>query len=298
MIWLASLLVLFALAVGVRVLHARAVNAEREVQRKRLTAHLRLAETGMELHGDVLENYELRGSVDGIQVSLKRCANLKMPGSSTETKPYGLVEVDAAMPDLILCKIGDVDAVMGPIPAVSRTLTGDTELDARYALFIAAPTGEIGSSFRTAQGADRLSWAKPAVLRQCVAQDVCWLRARDGRCELVLHCIRAEHAYVAFMLGVNLARAAAGRPLLEMPPTPAVEPRVDELLPWWLVATTALFLGFFPGSLLLFIPWGFDEHSWTVFIPAMAFSAIVFVVWIAITFARWILRPSRGAQIQ
>lgn len=293
MIWLVVSLLMVAVGTWVRIFHTRRVDTAIAAQRRHLIDDLE-RETGMTVEGDVLEAFTIRGALQGIEFSLENNAATKVPGPSSEQRSCALVELGAAIPDMVVCSLGDVDAVMGPIPSVPRTLTGDTTFDAAYAIFTATPTGEAPGGFRTTQAADALAWAKPDVLRQCIALGMLWFRVRGARGQLAAPPTNCKRAHQILTLAVNIALAAAGRPIVEMPVGLPTERRVQGVAPFWGVAIVAIAGGMLvsvPTVMLLLL-----DRGWETALAMFVCSAALYFGWIIFSFLKWTRQTGRKEQ--
>lgn len=284
LIWLAISLGMIAVATRVRVSHSRRVEAAIAAQRKHLIDDLERA-TGLTVHGDILGAFSLRGTLHGVDFSLANSELTTLPGPSSELRSCALVELRAAIPDMVVCTLGDVDAVMGAIPSVPRTPTGDTMFDSVYAVFAAPPTGEATGDFRTSPAADALAWAKPEVLRQWLAQGILWFRARGGACQMAGAPTGPKRAHQILTVAANVSRAVAGQPLVEMPEALPSEMRVQKLMP----IVTIAFVGTAAGVLVSLVPiFLFPlRGDGQMVVAMMVCSAGVYFCWVLFSFARW-----------
>jgi hypothetical protein len=287
MIWLIVSLAMIVTATGARVFQSRRVAATIAAQRKRLCDDIERL-TGMTAEGDVLGKYVLRGTLHEVDVTFESHTARKLPGPSNQERPCAIVELDAALPDLVVCSVSDVDAVMGPIPSVPRAATGDTDFDAAYAIFTTPPTGDVAGGFRTSQNADALAWARPDVLRQLLLLRVFWFRAQAGHCQLVTPPKGPKSAHRVLTAAINIARSAARRSLVELPPVLPSEARVPDVWPFWGIAGIAI-LGGIPAGMLPVGILGL-RNGWPTAVAMMMSSCTLYFGWITFTFVKWALQ--------
>lgn len=285
--WLAIFLGMSVVATGARVFHSRRVEATIAAQRKRLSDDVERL-TGTTLVGDVLGKCELRGTLHEVDVTFENYTTRKLPGPSNQERTCAVVEFDAALPDLVVCSVSDVDAVMGPIPSVPRTPTGDTAFDAAYAIFTTPPTGDVTGGFRTSQSADALAWARPDVLHHLVLLGVFWFRAQAGHCHLVTPPKGPKSAHRVLSAAINIARSATRRSLVELPAVLPSETRIQDVAPFWEVAIIT-FLGGIPAGMLPVGILGL-RNGWPTAVAVMMSSCTLYFGWIAFTFVKWALQ--------
>jgi len=201
----------------------------------------RLRATGLTLTGNPLGAYTLSGRAGGVDVLVVNDASMRPPGSREDEAEHtvGLVRVGTRLPDQIVCESRNVDAVMGPLPAVPRVSTGAGMFDARYATFVAAgaPDGAV-------------AWADPSTLATMMALSLLWMRVQAGRCEVAFEPVASQDVPRAIAVGVRFAGG---------PPVPgdahgAASPRAPrERRGWsgagvaWPVALVGGFFGFAAG---------------------------------------------------
>jgi hypothetical protein len=216
-----------------------------------------LQETGLEVDGDPLTSFSLRGILHGMAVVLKSQTNRNLPGASDQERTVCVVDVDVALPDMIVCRKQDVDTVMGPLPAVAPAATGEDAFDALYTVFVSAGPLDSSGDFRTPAVGRALRWAKPPVLEQLRIAHVGWIRVQRARCEVALPPVDSGNAPFALAVALNVALAARDRPLVPAVPrreASAVDGKLD-MTPLYVgggVAAFGLFIGWAPVS---FTPW-------------------------------------------
>lgn len=250
MIVLTIALILLVVALGVRFRHTRDIRDEIASQRARFAARIEGTREGMSFKGDPLDDFQMRGTCRGIEMSLANWMRVEVPGPSGLQQACGRVEFDANIRDMLICRQSDVDKLLGPIPGVARTSTGNPSFDSSYGVFVAPPAGETAASFRDAPGADILIWAKSEVLQEFMEQEVLWFRAQNGRCHLVCPPMGTGAAHSALALCANIARAAVGKSLLEMPEREQPLALVSDPAPFWSIALAALIPALLPGGIL------------------------------------------------
>ncbi|RYE85867.1 MAG: hypothetical protein EOO75_16465, partial [Myxococcales bacterium] len=202
---------LFLVACALTKLLARADRRRREAATAAATAEL--SATQLTPSGDVLASYELRGTAQGEPVELLGDTTRPLPGASQQEARVCLVRVAAPLADLLVCRQGEVDVIMGPLPATPRLRAGHAPFDAQYAIFRSA-TGGDEASYRDGAGVARLPWARPELLERLQQLGLRWLRVRDGRAELAFPRLPPTAAIEASEAAAAFARAAAGKPPL------------------------------------------------------------------------------------
>ncbi len=203
-------LVLLAAAVAAPALLAE----KRAIETLRARIRATFERDGLTLEGDPLGSYKLTGKTGAPHVSLQNRVLVKQPGQTEGTSVRAIVKVDVALPDLVVCRTGDADAVMGLLPSVPRVRTGDDRFDSKYSIFVSQVPSDMGTDFRSAPGSTALVWAKPQVLNQMISLEMSSFRAREGHCEVLIEPVGPWDAGPALALGENLARAATSQALL------------------------------------------------------------------------------------
>lgn len=210
-------LLIVALAVGCVVYFVLAARAARRVA---LTwSREKLCELGIALEGDPLGAYTLHGSVHGAELEVHSRVESAPPGAreGEGKKTVCVVKLPLAVPDLIVCRSVEVDRVMGPLPAVPRTLTGHADFDKVYSLFVSNTTAgpEVsGAGYRQSGAGGALGWAKPSILDRLTELGLEWMRVRAGACELTFLPFMPEDTVRAAIASANLSRAQAGTTLV------------------------------------------------------------------------------------
>ncbi len=234
MIVLLGSLALLFLALVVRRVHGRGVFDARRAQTDNVLRHVPLE--GLTLSGDILERFALRGSHQGLELVCESHTFMKRPGRHDESEWCYRVAFRAPLEDMLVCGTSQVDAFMGPVPAVRPTRSGAPEFDGRYSVFVTPSDAVRDADFRTSPAAAALPWARPVVLRQFLDLGPTYFRAKDGRCELVGRPLHAGEVGATLALCVNLARASLGNAPLEAPPVQPRAPRITTLVPGGAVA--------------------------------------------------------------
>lgn len=249
--------VLFTIAGIMTVRFRRSVKtARRDTEEAETCVLLKI---GLELSGDVLDTFELRGSMHGVEIELANGKSAQPPGASEGYVSACAARVAVPIADQIVCKVAEIDQIMGVLPAAPRVRTGHAQFDATYAIFV-MPTGEVtGGSYRGAPEANTLVWAKSSLLDRLLELDLLWLRVRDGFADVVFPRLPVEEVGRAVALALAVARAAQRKPL----PTLSAGPRArwhawqDEIMnPFWSIFTVIL-LGITCG------PWVAQIHALT-----------------------------------
>ncbi|MEZ4299920.1 MAG: hypothetical protein R3B70_33540 [Polyangiaceae bacterium] len=255
MVFFMVAVVLLAVAIVGIWLVDRAESAYQARKRKRWSAELE--RTGLALEGDPLGAFELQGTLEGVSLTLENTAGRKLPGASGAERTVCALTFEVPLPDLVVCSRADTDAVMGPLPAVPRTLTGDTGFDTAYSVFVSPQPVESSGDFRTAAGAQALAWARPEALEQLRSASLQWLRVQDRSCQLMLAPVDAASARVALSLALSFARAASGRdPLKALPPERVGPAKGDSATrPLVVGGAVAGFGTFVIWPLAAFLPW-------------------------------------------
>jgi hypothetical protein len=246
MMLLALTIAALLLTVAVRLVHAREVETTLESERQRRMSFLQ--EEGLTLQGDLLRFFELQGPYQGHDVEFVSRVFLRFPGTSDGSHYCYRARFRAPLQDMFVCQASWTDTMMGPIPAVPRTRTGDPKFDETYSVFIAPQTGLVEADFRTSPPAALLSWARPTVLDQLLQLQPAYLRVKDGECEVVgppqfdhrtaQEQARAAGAIVA--LCTNIARAAKGAAAVEALPPESWGPVTQPPTSRWLLGAGGL----------------------------------------------------------
>lgn len=187
-----------------------------ERARRRSWAARDLSRLNMELTGDPLASFSLRGRHGGMDLVLEASASAPLPGPSGQERTVCLMKFEANMSDFVLCKRSDQDAVMGAFPAIPELRTGHSAFDQSYAVFSRAEETDATAGFRTAP-ARAPRWCVPTpVLEQLIELGVEWARVQQGRAELA---IRPVHSGAAAR-GLAMARSLAGAATEHVAPLP------------------------------------------------------------------------------
>lgn len=281
-----------AIGAVVRYFHVRRLEAERAAQRKRLTDEIQRI-TGMTLKGDLGGTFELQGSMDATPMSLKNKATVKLPGPSAQERDCALVEMPISIADVLVCQASDLDAVMGAMPAIARSPTGEVQFDKAYHLFRSPVVEEGTGGFRTSPDGDALAWTKPDVLHACIEQKLSWLRVRDGKAEIALAPVDYRVAHVVLTLATNILRASTRRSLLPMPAPLANEELKDSVLGPISLAIMATIFGLLIGQIAAHFVSTDDTSETTAW--GLAASSVLYVVGVSYTLFRWLHRRSRSS---
>jgi len=120
--------VLLVLAV---LLSMRLHRAQKAAQlRAKAAARDELTKTGLTPSGDPLGTFELQGLMHDVEVTLENGTSIRPPGGRNEEGGHGdacVVRVAAPLADQLVCKLGEVDQMLGPLPTVPRLRTGHTQ---------------------------------------------------------------------------------------------------------------------------------------------------------------------------
>src|SRR5690349_391649 len=135
-----------ALVIFLLVLLANA----RDQLARRAAAADDLSELGLDLTGDALASFSLRGRRDGLDLVLKSSVTAPLPGPSGREQTVCLVTFETSMPDFVVCKRLDQDAVMGALPAVPQLKASHSAFDQSYAIFSQAGDTDRAAGFRRA----------------------------------------------------------------------------------------------------------------------------------------------------
>lgn len=203
--------VLFTIAAIMVVRFRRSAKAARRAIEAAETSVL--LKTGLALTGDVLDSFELRGRANNVDVELANGKTVQRPGSSDGYVPAcAILRIAAPMADQIVCKVDEIDQIMGVLPAAPRLRTGHTLFDAAYAVFV-MPTGDAtGGSYRDGANTNPLGWAQPSLLDRLIELDLLWLRVRDGVGDVVFPRLPVEEVGRAIALATAVACAVQRKP--------------------------------------------------------------------------------------
>lgn len=214
-----------------------------------------LAPIGGSLHGNPFDSYVLRTTVEGIDVQVHNRAVRKRPGAREDdsSKTVCAIELPLDGPDLIVCRMEEVDAVMGPLPSAVRKRSGHAAFDAQYAIFASAAEPETGPSYRGPPLTKSTAWAQPAVVERLIELKLQWMRLREGRGEVVFEPFEAEDAVRGVRTCANIARAISGAQPERVEPGPPIARR-QPMEPLWvalIISGNGLGLASLPGLPLM-----------------------------------------------
>ncbi len=239
--FLAALVVLaFAFAAAAYLGRARRIVVSRDT--KRIDDALAL--TGLDVGGDVLRSYVLRGRAHGIDLIIDNGSWQRRPGPGDGRLGVCSVRFAAAMQDLIVCRVSEIDAVMGALPAAPRVRTGHERFDSMYAVFVG---GGSSAEYRGPAPIELGGLAVPKILDRFLDLDLCWMRAQAGKIEIAFTPLDAEDVGRAVDVAASVALTARGESPLDVASGPR-EIRVPSRLPGhpmiaWGAATLAMFCG-------------------------------------------------------
>ncbi len=192
-----------------------AVLGWRHVAEKALEARLRNAsrlalERGLAtVTGDPLGEYTIDATLGGERVHLER-ATVTQPGpgeQATVAVTRVTVPADATL-TLLVCRRADEATMMGAVPSVSRTPTGDSAFDAAFLCYLVPIAAKEG--YRDTKPARSLGWAVPSIVAPLQALGLLWMQARNGALSVAFAPLSADDAWRALELGANIARALRG----------------------------------------------------------------------------------------
>lgn len=240
-VFLAALVVLvFAFGAAAYLARARRIVVSRDTKR----IDDALAITGLDVAGDVLRSYVLRGRARGIDLVVDNGSSQRRPGPGDESFSVCSVRFAAGMQDLIVCRVSEIDAVMGALPAAPRVRTGHERFDSMYAVFV---SGGSSAEYRGPAPIELGGFAVPKILGRFLDLDLCWMRAQGGNIEIAFTTLDAEDVTRAVDVAASVALTARGEPPLDVAGGPR-EIRVPSRLPGhpmiaWGSATLAMFCG-------------------------------------------------------
>lgn len=222
---------------------------ERATAARRASAGQELMTTGLDLSGDPLHAFTLRGEVVGLEMTLQAKTTAKLPGSSGIEREVCLVTFPVSMPDFVTCRLEDQDLIMGVLPSVPQLASGYSELDHRYVVFASGDERTGASGFRTGPEARALRWATGSTIQQLLDFQLQWARVQRGSCELALAPIRHRDAAGAIRLAWSFAAGDHTCRLVRSGGlgTAARPPQSLALEVWLGVAVPAFFVGFVLG---------------------------------------------------
>lgn len=111
--------------------------------------------------------------------------------------PFGatkfLIRCAAPLGDQLVCKLENIDRIMGPNPVVAPVASGLSAFDARYAVFIESQH-DVAGTYRKSPGR-ATAWLQPGILQALLSLDMGWLRVHDGCLEAAfpLPTVKDEH---------------------------------------------------------------------------------------------------------
>jgi hypothetical protein len=203
----------------------RSAKAERRNATSAATKLLEL--TGLAVSGDVLDTFVLRGLVNGVEVELTNRQSKTRPGVSDGEMTTCVVRVALPIVDQMVCKVVDVDQIMGPLPTTPRIRTGHDPFDAVYAIFVVATGETVGGSYRSISTSRPPPWAQSSLLDRLLELDLLWLRVQEGKAELVFPPLPVEEVGRAALLAAGVALGSSAKTL---PPFAVGAPA--RWLPW------------------------------------------------------------------
>jgi hypothetical protein len=212
-----TLLIGVVLLVVAVLLSVRLRRAEQAAQlRAKAAARADLAKTGLTPSGNPLGVFKLQGAMHGVEVTLENGTSIRPPGARDGEGGYGnvcVVHVAAPLGDQLVCKLGEVDQMLGPLPTVPRLRTGHAPFDERYAIFMGKPREEALGSYRDAQDTSSIPWAQAPILDSLWELRLLLLRVQEGRVELVFPSFAIEDVGRAAALAAAVAQASVGKPV-------------------------------------------------------------------------------------
>jgi hypothetical protein len=214
-----------------------------------------LAKLGLELTGDALDSFSLRGRHEGMDLVLKSSTSAPLPGPSGRERTVCLVTFEVSMPDFVVCKRSEQDAVMGALPTVPHLRTGHSAFDREYAVFSQAGDSDGTAGFRTAPAQSPRWWVPEPVVEQLLDLGLEWARVQHGRAELAMKPVHSGTAARAIGAACNLAKAMTA-PTVPLPP-PGTTRAAAGTSPWVPALAgggLSLFGLVFGGPLLGFLP--------------------------------------------
>lgn len=212
---------LAVLGASVGVLALRMNTESSLAQRQAETWRHALEAQGLNVTGDLQGEYELDVVLDGETVRLERCSTT-MPGPGEQpTVSVSRVTVRvAASITLLVCQREDEASLLGPVPAVPRTPTGDADFDRAYGCFL-TPSG-APDGYRDPSKSP-IAWAVPTVLLPLSALGLRWMQARDGVLSVAFLPLHGDDPRRGMELAAAIARALRG----EAPGVVSAAPRED-----------------------------------------------------------------------
>ena len=208
-----------------------------------------LAATGLVPSGDALGTFALSGAVHGIDVELTNRVSKRPPGPYDGNATVCVAYAAAPIADQIVCRLAQVDQIMGPLPMVPRIRTNHAQFDAEYAVFVGSAGEPIGASYRSASNPSAAPWAQPSLLDRLLEFDLQWLRVQGGRVELVFRPLPAEAAKRVGELIAAVALASHGKAIPVLAAgnpgrwVPWEDSRTDPIFAWILGAILGLGAG-------------------------------------------------------
>jgi hypothetical protein len=247
------------LVVWAAVLWTAMKAGDREKERAREETRAAVRQTiGLEIEGDPIGRCSMRGVVHGVALEIEVGGTRALPGPSDESRSATSVAGPTRLPEQIVCRVEDVDHVMGALPAVPRRTIGEPSFDARYAVFVGVAAGAPrDAGYREAAAdAPALAWVETKTLGDMVSQGLIFMRVKDGRAELAFDPRSAGGVAPLVTTTVNVLRRAAGHSLVSAStPRTFVTPAVS-YDPVSSVLVGALASGFIApfGATLAFLP--------------------------------------------
>lgn len=215
-----------------------------------------LRDVGLDVEGDPLGEYTLQGAVHGVEVSVEGRATSPVPSASSPAHPgVTAITVRAALPDQVVCRRSDAEAIVG-VDAPPPRPTGDPRFDEQYVVVVEGSPRDHAAGYRdpSAEGLAP-TWSDAAMLGAMAAERLVLLRARDGSCRFAFPPASAHDVGPLLALAANVARSAAGEPPVATGERPFVAPvrsfePVRRAIAWGprslLLAPAAFLLAFAP----------------------------------------------------
>lgn len=186
---------------------------------------------------------------------LRNQVERRLPGPSGKMRMVCVLELEAAVPDLLICPVSDVDLFMGPLPSVRRTMTGDDRFDKVYAIFMSAAEQAEPAGFRESAPSPARVWSDSEVRAGLLDLRAFWLRVGDGRLEVAFEPLFVSAALRPLRLAARLDRALRGSrhieaSLAELKLPETAEPTLgDGLFYTWLPGFWASLFLFYPAAI-------------------------------------------------
>jgi hypothetical protein len=183
-----------------------------------------LQANGLRISGDPLDQYQLNGTYEGIDLRLENAASAQPPWSNDpeETVSCARITFWVPLPHTVVCPRTMHDQVVVQFPPGALMKTRVAEFDQAFQVFV-DPNRHPVEQQRNASS--NLPWPPPETLGVLIDMNLCWLRIKDQSAEIVLPTIEdPRDVQRVLMLATTLAHTARGAPMSRRLPRGPLSP--------------------------------------------------------------------------